>query len=221
MKELRLVVLALLGILVLAGVGCSGGGSSGSPTATASPQADVKVMDHALECETSSDLRVEGEDLECVTSKWSDYCNCDLTGVLENLGADAVGVMVHADFTDDQGVKLAEGSSYVGELESGQTAQFNVPYYELECPEDFEITVTEWGKEYECHLTGTVMNTGGADASGVTVEARFLDAEGGLLAEDTEYIGNVQSGHVAHYDIPYRGEQRPEDYSVWVEWNEE
>jgi hypothetical protein len=217
-KASRIALLSLIGISLSTGVGCTGAGTITFPTATAYPQADVKVISHELDCGASADIRVMNDDLDCVTSAWSDYCNCDLTGAVKNFGGDASGVTVHADFTDDLDVKVAEGSSYVGQLKAGQSAQFNVPYYELECPDGFEITVAEWTDDCDCHLTGVVGNAGGVDASGVSVGVRFFDGQGAVLAEEWEYIGNIPSAQTVNYNISYWGGQCPEDYSVWAEW---
>lgn len=213
----RLALISLAVLVLMTGSACSAGkGAAPTPTATA-PTANVQVTISRLDCEPPADIQITEYDLDCHTPNASTHCGCGLTGMIENSGGNASGVSVIAEFYDFDEVKIAEGTDYIGQLRDGQYALFNISYSESECPYEFDVWVDAWTGECNCELTGTVKNLGDDDATGVTVEAMFLDAEGVKLGDGHDYVGDLLPGQSAYFDVWYGGEECPASYVVWAE----
>jgi len=79
-----------------------------------------------------------------IDSYSSDRCDCHLTGTVQNNGnKDASFVTVYAEFFDAQAIKIYDSLDIIGDLQAGQTASYDVWYWEDQCPADYEVWV-EW-----------------------------------------------------------------------------
>ena len=132
---------------------------------------------------------------------------------------DVEGISVEAEFLDAQGIKIDESLDYIGELSAGQTAYFDIWYYETVYPNNYNIWTEHWYDYCDCNLTGTIKNVGDGDAGGVSVEAEFFDAQGVKIDEGWDYIGDLGTGVSAAFDIDYwLNEECPASFEVWAEW---
>ncbi len=182
--------------------------------------ADIQILTHNLDCEAPPDIQILNHNLNCETHEWSDYCDCSITGTVKNVGdGDAEGLSVEAEFFDAHGIRIDESSDYIGELSAGQSAYFDIFYYETQCPNNYDIWTEDWYDYCDCHLTGTVKNVGDGDAGLVSVEAEFFDAQGWKIDEGWDYIGDLGTGQSATFDITYwLNEECPATFEVWTEW---
>lgn len=95
-------------------------------TAAPMPKAQVEILSNSQECDFA----------------W-DYYDCHVTGVVENTGnRDASWVDIEVKWYDDNDVLIDTGIDYISDLEAGESASFDVWYYDEEYPYHYEIEVT-------------------------------------------------------------------------------
>jgi hypothetical protein len=70
---------------------------------------------------------------------------------------------------------------------------------------------------YDCHVTGTVKNTGSADATWVEVYVDFNDNNSVRIDSCSSYIGDLRAGQSAYYDVSCFGglNKLPATFTVW------
>lgn len=96
-----------------------------TPTPASTPQ--VQLLHHSEGCELISG-----------------YCDCHITGVAKNISdADVSEVFIKVEWYNALNKKLDTWSDYIGDLSPGQSVNFDVPYYDEQCPDHYEIW-TEW-----------------------------------------------------------------------------
>ena len=144
MKITTIAVILLLGILLVSGLACGGGLEATptptptltpTPTPTATPMPEVQILYHDLTCEYAP------------ATQWTvGFYDCDVTGVVKNTGtSDAEWVTVYADFFDVNNIRIKTGLDFIGDLGAGQSAYFDVFYYDERYPDHYEI----WVEYYE------------------------------------------------------------------------
>ncbi|MGB2800355.1 MAG: FxLYD domain-containing protein [Dehalococcoidia bacterium] len=70
----------------------------------------------------------------------------------------------------------------------------------------------------DCHITGVAKNTSDADVSEVFIKVEFFDSLNKKLNTWSEYIGDLGPAQSVNFDVPYYGEQCPDHYEIWTEW---
>jgi len=218
MKNKVLLSVVILFLIAVTGTACD------LETTKPEPQsggADIQILTQNLDCGTPPNIQILTHNLNCETHEWSDYYDCSIKGTVKNMGdGDVEGISVKAEFLDAQGIKIRDSSDYIGELSAGQTAYFDISYYETRYPNNYNIWTEDWSDDCECHLTGTIKNMGDGDAGIVSVEAEFLDAQGWKIDKGLDYIGDLGEGQSAVFDIIYWSldGECPANYEVWTEW---
>ena len=78
---------------------------------------------------------------------------------------------------------------------------------------EHEMTIDEWG---DAIVTGKAKNTSDSKLTMVSVEVRWYDAEGVLLGESSDYIGDLKAGEVCKFEVYGYGVDADEiaDYKV-------
>ena len=91
-----------------------------------------------------ADVQINSEDFDCEPLEWTDIYSCYIAGEVTNMGdGDASVVSIHAEFFDSKGIKIEECLDYIGDLRVGQTAYYEVQYYNEKYPDDYTIWA-EW-----------------------------------------------------------------------------
>jgi len=78
---------------------------------------------------------------------------------------------------------------------------------------EHEMTIDEWG---DAIVTGKAKNASDSKLTMVSVEVRWYDAEGVLLGESSDYIGDLNAGEVCKFKVYAYGVDADEiaDYKV-------